>query len=109
MLHTHWSRAGDLVVAEKIHTTPHVPLRTYRDGFGDLCTRLVAPHDRIQIAADSIIEDSGFPETAVPQAAECPLVALPDDSLVYLLSSRYCETEFFMSTAWELFGGIAPG
>jgi len=109
MLHTHWSRAGDLVVADKIHTSPYVPLRTYRDGFGNLCTRLIAPPDRIQIAADGVIDDDGLPEPECPAAMEHPIDGLPDDVLVYLLASRYCETELFMQLAWNQFGQTRPG
>jgi transglutaminase-like putative cysteine protease len=109
MLHSHQSRAGDLIVPDKMHTDPVVPLRTYRDGFGNLCTRLVAPPDRIQITADGILQDSGLPEPEAPTASEYPVHMLPDESLVYLLGSRYCETEHLMTVAWNLFGSTPPG
>ncbi len=34
---------------------------------------------------------------------------LPEDTLLYLLGSRYCETDLLMQTAWQLFGGTVPG
>ena len=100
MLHSHQSRAGDLIVPDKMHTDPVVPLRTYRDGFGNLCTRLVAPPDRIQITADGILQDSGLPEPEAPTASEYPVHMLPDECLVYLLGSRYCETEHLMTRVY---------
>jgi len=109
MLHSHQSRAGDLIIPDKMHTDPVVPLRTYRDGYGNLCTRLVAPPDRIQITADGILQDSGLPEPEAPTATEYPVHMLPDETLVYLLGSRYCETEHLMTVAWNLFGSTAPG
>ena len=37
------------------------------------------------------------------------LPLLPDDSLMYLLGSRYCETDRLSQIAWDMFGSIAPG
>jgi transglutaminase-like putative cysteine protease len=34
---------------------------------------------------------------------------LPEDSLVFLLGSRYCETDLLSQAAWQLFGGTTPG
>jgi transglutaminase-like putative cysteine protease len=34
---------------------------------------------------------------------------LPEEVLVFLLGSRYCETDLLSQTAWQLFGGMAPG
>ena len=34
---------------------------------------------------------------------------LPNEVLVYLLGSRYCETDRFSGIAWQMFGHIAPG
>ena len=109
MLHTHSSRAGDLILPDRMTTDPVVPLRSYRDGAGNMCTRIVAPVERIQITADGIMYDSGVPEPVAPNAVEHPVASLPDETLVYLLGSRYCETENLMETAWNLFGATAPG
>jgi transglutaminase-like putative cysteine protease len=109
MLHTHPSRASDLIVVDRMVTNPVVPMRNYLDGFGNICTRLSAPADRIQITADGLIRDSGLPEPAARPDEEIPVDDLPDDVLVYLLGSRYCETEHFMGIAWSLFGLANPG
>ena len=34
---------------------------------------------------------------------------LPADTLVFLLGSRYCETDLLSQVAWNLFGNSAPG
>ena len=46
MLTTHCTRAADFVVPDHIVIEPAVPVPTYRDGFGNCCTRLVAPAGR---------------------------------------------------------------
>jgi transglutaminase-like putative cysteine protease len=109
MLHSHPSRGSDLVIADEMHIDPAVPSRSYRDGFGNICTRIEAPPGRITLTADGVMKDSGLPEFAYPYAVEHSVSALPEDVLVYLLGSRYCETEALMKDAWRLFENVTPG
>jgi transglutaminase-like putative cysteine protease len=44
-----------------------------------------------------------------PSARELAVVDLPDECLVYLMGSRYCETDRLSHTAWDMLGNIAPG
>lgn len=109
MLHVHPSRVKDLVRPDDMTTTPVVPLSLYHDGFGNTCTRLEAPAGRITITADGVLRDGGRIEPSVHAAKELPVSLLPQETLVYLLGSRYCETEPLMSDAWRLFGQLPPG
>jgi transglutaminase-like putative cysteine protease len=109
MLNVHFSRTADLVRADTIVTEPVLPLRMYRDAFGNWCTRLVAPAGIFRVTADALIEDSGLAEPSFPYASEHAVESLPDEALVYLLPSRYCETELLSPAAWSLFGGMMPG
>jgi transglutaminase-like putative cysteine protease len=109
MLHVHSSRSADLVHPDRILTTPQVPLDIYVDAFGNTCTRIVAPAGAIRMTADALISDSGLPDPTCAQAQEHPIESLPHDSLMYLLGSRYCETQQLMSDAWRLFGHMTPG
>ena len=45
----------------------------------------------------------------MPDAEQHPVEDLPDDVLVFLLGSRYCETDRLSDTAWSLFGDTPPG
>jgi transglutaminase-like putative cysteine protease len=38
-----------------------------------------------------------------------PFEQLPDDVLLYLMASRYCETDKLTDVAWSLFGRTEPG
>jgi len=102
-------RRDDLITPEVITFDPPVAARQHVDGFGNVCTRIVAPGGRITMSADFVIADSGLPDEDAPDAREIPVQDLPDDVLVYLLGSRYCDTDKLSQTAWALFGGIAPG
>ena len=109
ILNVHYTRAGDLIHADNMLTDPWVPLTLYRDGFGNWCTRLVAPAGRMRITTDAIINDRGLTEPVVPDAQQHPVESLPEETLVYLLASRYCDTEHLSAVAWSLFGNTTPG
>ena len=108
-LSIHPSRNRDLRTAQRIMTTPDVPIYDYVDAFGNICTRLTIPTGGITISTGFVIEDSFEPDLVVPGAQQVPIEKLPDEILVYLLGSRYCETDRLSEIAWSLFGGTAPG
>jgi transglutaminase-like putative cysteine protease len=103
MLHIHHSRAADIVVPDQLTTDPPVPITSYRDGFGNWCSRIVAPAGRIRIASNGVLNDSGMPDPVYPNAQQRLVQDLPEETLVYLLGSRYCETDLLSETAWRLF------
>lgn len=108
-LSIHFSRISDLVVPDHLITTPSIPISAYRDGFGNWCARIVAPRGETRLSADAIINDSGEPDVVVPSAQQHPIESLPEETLVFLLGSRYCETDRLMDVAWDLFGQTLPG
>ena len=109
VLSVHPSRWPDLQTPHEIAFDPAISGREYRDGFGNICHRIVAPEGRLTISNDFIIEDSGAPDDFAPEAQQHPIEDLPDDVLVYLLGSRYCETDRLSDTAWSLFADSPPG
>jgi transglutaminase-like putative cysteine protease len=108
-LSVHHTRTADLVHTDNIQTEPWVPQTSYRDGFGNRCTRLVAPAGQIRITSDAIIRDPGTPEPVVPSAPQSNVETLPEETLVYLLGSRYCDTENLSAIAWQRFGNTTAG
>jgi transglutaminase-like putative cysteine protease len=103
------ARLGDLLSEHRIQFSPDVSARDYVDMFGNTCTRIVAPPGLVEIRNDFLIRDSGLPDEVAPDARQLDVGELPDDALIYLLASRYCDTEKLSNLAWSLFGGIAPG
>src|SRR6201992_2238039 len=91
VLGTHFTRASDVIVPDFLTTSPSVPIEPYRDGFGNWCSRIVAPAGRMRLAADGMVNDSGMPDVVVPSAIQHAVEALPAEAIVYLLGSRYCE------------------
>jgi transglutaminase-like putative cysteine protease len=109
MLHVHPSRTPDLITPDHIRFDPPLPYRSYRDGFGNICTRALAPKGRLEVSTDFLIHDTGEPDPVAPDARQQPVDELPDEVLVYLLGSRYCETDHLSEEAWRLFGPVAEG
>jgi transglutaminase-like putative cysteine protease len=109
MLNIHHTRAADIVVPDLMTATPSVPMTAYRDGFGNWCTRLVAPAGRLRLSASSLLHDTGAPDEVPMSAVQHEVADLPEDTLMYLLGSRYCETDRLFDVAWGLFGQSATG
>ncbi len=103
-LSIHYSRASDLVRPDHLVTSPSVPVAAYRDLFGNWCSRLIAPAGRIVLSTDALVQDTGAPDVVAPGVAQTPVEFLPESTLVYLLGSRYCETDQLSEVAWRLFG-----
>jgi len=102
-------RQADLVRPEVMTFAPAVQTTVYADLFGNTCRRMIAPAGDFRMTADAIIADSGLHDRQDLAAAEVPIADLPDDTLIYLLGSRYCETDTLSQTAWDMFGTVAPG
>ena len=105
----HYSRVGDLVYPDHMRTDPSLPIRAYRDGFGNWCSRIVAPTGQLRIWSEAVVNDPGTPDVVAPWAEQLPTEALPAETLVFLLGSRYCETDLLSETAWRLFAGSPSG
>ncbi len=108
-LHVHSSRVSDISIPDHLITKPSVPISAYRDGFGNWCSRIVAPAGEIQLSADALVNDTGLPDLIVPSAQQLPVEHLPEETLVFLLGSRYCDTDRLSQVAWNLFGNTPMG
>ena len=109
VLNVHYSRASDMEAPDHLRTDPPIPFTAYRDGFGNWCNRMVAPPGVIRLSARGIIRDSGAMDPVVRSAVQHSIDELPSEALVFLLGSRYCETDLLSETAWRLFGETTPG
>ena len=109
MLNVHPSRTQDLVTPDLLLLHPEIPTNSYKDGFGNICHVIRAPKGRLTISADFLIRDSGKPDEVAPDVEQYALEKLPVETLVYLLGSRYCETDRYIGLAWAEFGNVQKG
>jgi len=109
LLSVHPSRAHDLRSPAIITGDHGSPLTAAFDDFGNVRTRTLAPPGIMTLKTDFLIEDSGQPDEVAPWAPEIPVAQLPNDALMFLLGSRYCETDKLATLAWSLFGHTPRG
>jgi transglutaminase-like putative cysteine protease len=105
----HYSRSSDIVVPDLVTTDPPMPIAGYRDAFGNWCSRVVAPAGRIRIKGAGELRDTGRPEVVVPFALQHAVQDLPQNTLAFLVGSRYCETDLLSEVAWQLFSKFQRG
>ncbi len=102
-------RRQDLIEPETLTIYPEVPYTTYIDVFGNFCTRLIVPPGRLSIWNRFLIYDSGQADRLPLYDLQHSVAELPHEVLIFLLGSRYCDTQKLNSLAWSLFGGFQEG
>jgi transglutaminase-like putative cysteine protease len=98
-----------LKAPEAFRIDPPIPFDLYTDTFGNICTRLVAPKGLLKLSNRFLIRDNGKPDLMPNKARQAQVQELPDNVLVYLLGSRYCDTDKLATLAWKQFGKLTPG
>ena len=106
LVNVHPSRVQDLREPDELTVEPTVPITRYIDSFGNRSTRFRAPQGVFRLYNSTLIEDSGEPDPVDRSARELPVEDLPEETLMYLLSSRYCEVDLLSDTAAWLFAGL---
>jgi transglutaminase-like putative cysteine protease len=69
----------------------------------------VAPAGPFVIRTDAVVHDTGALDVVAPEAMQVPVEWLPESTLVYLMGSRYCETDLLSAIAWQRFGSGPAG
>jgi transglutaminase-like putative cysteine protease len=109
MVNIHYSHAADIVIPDRLTTDPFVPITAHRDVYGNWCSRIVAPIGRIRLSANAVVTVTGETDVVAPLARQHEVKDLPEDTLVFLLGSRCCETDLLSQVAWNLFSSTPPG
>ena len=88
---------------------PPVVTRGYTDLYGNPCVRAVLPAGRSSFRYQAVAVVPDATEEADEEAPELPPHALPDDTLIYTLPSRYCLPDVLGNESWSRFGGASAG
>ena len=108
-LNVHPTRDADLLSRDVISSDPKLPMTSYLDLFGNRVTRVVAPPGQVTFSNRFVIQDSGELEETPPDTAFTPIALLPDEVLIYLIPSRYCDSDKLADFAWSTFGTLTGG
>ncbi|MCW2935129.1 MAG: transglutaminase domain protein [Actinomycetia bacterium] len=101
--------AGLALDDEQWPSQPLMAIRRYTDLYGNPCTRAVLPAGRSSFGYHAVATVPDATEDADETAPELAPDALPDDTLIYILPSRYCLPDVLGNEAWSRFGGLPPG
>lgn len=99
----------DMRVRSLADASPVAPMYSYIDKFGNICRRFVAPAGGVGLSASGVVHDSGFTDEVNTMARAVAPQDLPDETLIYLMGSRYCETDRMCELAWARFGAVPDG
>jgi transglutaminase-like putative cysteine protease len=88
---------------------PNIPVQEYIDGFGNHVWRLIAPQGQLRIRYDALAHVPSDLDPYLPDLPRTPIEETPDDALVYILPSRYGQSDLLVGDAWSLFGNYTPG
>jgi len=94
---------------ETWNADPSLPRSSYHDSYGNVCDRVTLPAGPSLVRYDAHVEVSGVVDETDEDARQIPVEFLPDDTMVFLLPSRFCLSDLLRDRAWELFGGTEPG
>jgi transglutaminase-like putative cysteine protease len=110
MLNLHPLRDPTVRKAEALTIDPPTPVQQYFDNYGNRCGRAVVPAGRVRFRNDAIVDDCGLPDLQVPSAPQINVQDLPQETLQFLLASRYCEVDSELKDiGWSLFSQTTPG
>lgn len=93
---------------EQYEFFPSVMAVEFTDPFGNLCQRLVAPAGPFSIHTSVNVECADAFDIA-PGAPFIEVQNLPEETLPFLLPSRFCESDRFTQLAQSLVVGLTPG
>ncbi|HSV83458.1 MAG TPA: transglutaminase family protein [Ramlibacter sp.] len=102
------SNGQQWVVAERYDIAPAVPATEYTDCFGNLCQRFTLPEGDSVVTVESEVDVADQIDID-RHAPQLPPQQLPDETLVYLLQSRYCPSDKMDERARAIVEGSAPG
>ena len=100
--------ASQTVIQEEWTTEPSVQMTEYVDMYGNICQRLIAPIGSFAVNTTGCVETDEY--ATVDYTADFMLVQdLPAETLLYLLPSRFCESDKLGTQAAEIVKGLWYG
>jgi transglutaminase-like putative cysteine protease len=95
-------------IYEEFTLDPAVEMTQYKDLFGNYCHRLMTPTGKFVIDTTAIVETEEYTEVN-PDANFTLIQNLPDHALLYLLPSRFCESDKLNNKAFNIIQGEVVG
>jgi transglutaminase-like putative cysteine protease len=97
------------LLQESWRNTPEIDSHEYSDVYGNRCRRLIIPRGETRLCYDALVDITSNPDEVDLHAEQLPVEMLPDETIIYTLASRYCESDLLVHDAWKMFGDTPPG
>lgn len=81
----------------------------YVDHYGNRCERIDVPAGRFELTYEAQVTLAQPADVIAHDAREIPVEALPDDTLSFIMPSRFCLPDELGHEAWQRFGHLQPG
>ena len=81
----------------------------YVDRYGNRCERFTLAPGHLRIAYEAELSLTAPADGIEPDLPEMPVTELPDETLNFIMPSRFCLPDELGHDAWQRFGAIAPG
>lgn len=108
-LSTHTAFEGEVIGSDRVRNSRADDLAEYTDAYGNRITRVTAPQGVSTFWSDAVVSIEGNPDIVRPELGQVRLQDLPNETLAYLLPSRYCDSDAVGAFAWKKFGKTEPG
>lgn len=95
------SGVNQWISSQEYKIEPSVPVVEFTDIYGNLCQRLIAPIGTFSIHTSTEVQTPEYVDQA-QGAYLTEIENLPDSVLMYLLPSRYCESDQFNQLAAQI-------
>jgi transglutaminase-like putative cysteine protease len=99
---------SQFIESETFKLEPLLPMTEYVDLFGNYCQRLEVPKGNLLIDTSSIVVTNELVEENI-EANFTLIQDLPEQTLIYLLPSRFCESDKLNKKAFEIIEGQSVG
>jgi transglutaminase-like putative cysteine protease len=96
------------IIEQKYDLFPTLPIAEYTDVYGNLCQRFITPIGKLSINTSAIVETQDHLEIDF-DAGFVPVENLPSEAIIYLLPSRYCESDKLYSLASGITKNLPAG
>jgi len=96
------------IARENWSSSPDLETQKYADLQGNPNRRLIIAPGATTLSYSAEIEVSALPDEVDLDAIQHRIEELPDETLVFLLASRYCHSDALSDAAWKMFGD-SPG
>jgi transglutaminase-like putative cysteine protease len=99
------------VYKEGFNIDPSVHFTEFTDSYGNSCQRATLPLGEVKITSQIEVDVPETPPLPNPLPPFVPIEELPDDSMLYVLPSRYCQSDLYEihNLASQIVGNRTPG